>query len=154
MARVQRQTLAELSAYPPLTERWVRGRAPRYLCHFLKVFVPFLEGPRSVEGLSHTCVLAEEGLAVVLDPVQHLRAKVTKNMTTRGGETAATGRRRTAKYGGAAQVRDGGEASKGEGQKTACVTARRAFSLSLPATSSFKGLNERTASAWTYDLVR
>lgn len=78
MARVHRQTLGEFSAHPALTERGARGRALRYLCHFLKVFVPFLEGPRSVQGLSHTRVLAEEGLAVVLDPVQHLRAKITK----------------------------------------------------------------------------
>ena len=50
---------------------------PSYLCHFLKVFVPFLEGSGSVEGLSHTCVFAEEGLAMVFYPVQHLHRQTT-----------------------------------------------------------------------------
>lgn len=78
----------DIGKCPALTERLLRGRTLCYLCDLLKVFVPFLEGPRSVEGLSHTCVFAEEGLTVVLDPVQHLRAKITKRVTTRSGENS------------------------------------------------------------------
>lgn len=48
-----------------------------YLCHFLKVFMPLLQGSSSVQGLSHTCVFAEEGLAVVFYPVQHLCSETT-----------------------------------------------------------------------------
>lgn len=116
MARVHRQTLGEVSARPALTERGVRGRALQYLCHFLEVFVPFLEGPRSVQGLSHTRVLAEEGLAVVLDPVQHLRAKITKKRedAERGnsGHKEAPYGKRTGD--GGTQVNDGGEVPEGK----------------------------------------
>lgn len=55
--------------------------------------MPFLQRPGSVEGLPHPCVLAEEGLAVVLDPVQHLRTDTTRPHgveTFEGEKEAAT----------------------------------------------------------------
>lgn len=54
------------------------GGVAGYLGHFLKVFVPFLQSSGSVEGLPHTCVFAEEGLAVVFYPVQHLCRETTR----------------------------------------------------------------------------
>lgn len=137
----------------------VWGRALRYLSHFLKVFVPLLEGSRSVQGLPHACVLAEKGLAVVLDPVQHLRAKIRKAVTTPSGKRRPRGgapySKRTRVVG--VRVNDGGKRRLNRNKKTACVTGRRAFCFfyaDLTATLSFRGLNEWTASAWTYDLVR
>lgn len=82
------------------TDECEEERCGRYLSHFLKVFVPFLEGSRSVQGLPHACVLAEKGLTVVLDPVQHLWAKVRNNREDTEWRTAATRRRRAAKYWG------------------------------------------------------
>lgn len=114
MARVHRQTSRGFSAHSPPSNRGVRGSAQRYLCHFLKVFVPFLEGPRSVEGLPHACVLAEEGLTVVLDPVQHLRAKITEKRDDAEPQAACVTVRR----------------------------ASVVLHAALPATSSFKGLNK------------
>lgn len=43
-----------------------------HLSHIFEVVVPLLQGAGSVQGLAHAGVLAEEGLAVVLDPVYHL----------------------------------------------------------------------------------
>lgn len=43
-----------------------------HLSHIFEVVVSLLQGPGSVQGLAHAGVLAEEGLAVVLDPVYHL----------------------------------------------------------------------------------
>lgn len=57
-----------------LLERLTKG----YLCNFLKVFVAFLQCSGSVEGLAHTCVFAEESLAMVFNPVQHLRTQTTQ----------------------------------------------------------------------------
>lgn len=43
-----------------------------HLSHFFKVIVPLLEGPCSMQGLPNPSVLAEKGLAMVFNPVQHL----------------------------------------------------------------------------------
>ena len=52
-------------------EQIKRGEAS-YLCHFLEVFMSFLQSSGSVQRLAHARVFAEEGLAVVFDPVQNL----------------------------------------------------------------------------------
>lgn len=44
-----------------------------HLGDLLEILMPFLQCSGPVQGLAHPCVLAEEGLPVVLDPVQHLR---------------------------------------------------------------------------------
>lgn len=43
-----------------------------YLSYVFKVVVSLLQGSGSVKGFPHAGVFAEEGLAVVLDPVHHL----------------------------------------------------------------------------------
>lgn len=46
-----------------------------HLSDIFEVVVSFLQGPGSVKGLPHARVLAEERLAVVLDPVYHLEGR-------------------------------------------------------------------------------
>lgn len=62
-------------------EQEKRGRT--HLSDIFKVVVSFLEGPGSVKGFPHAGVFAEEGFAVVLDPVYHLRE--TKQAGHRNG---------------------------------------------------------------------
>lgn len=68
---------------------------PSYLCHFLKVFVPFLQSSGSVEGLSYSCVFAEEGLAVVFYPVQYLCRDTTRPQSETDTRNEATTRGRS-----------------------------------------------------------
>lgn len=52
-----------------------------HLSHIFEVVVSFLQGPGSVQGLAHAGVFAEEGFAVVLDPVYHLdKAKTHRSL--------------------------------------------------------------------------
>ena len=53
-----------------------------YLCHLLKVVMAFLQCPCAMERLAHTDVFTEEGLAMVLNPVQHLRGRHTAKTHT------------------------------------------------------------------------
>lgn len=43
-----------------------------HLCNLFKVFMSFLQSSGSVQRLPNTSVFAEEGLAMVFYPVQHL----------------------------------------------------------------------------------
>lgn len=53
-------------------ERLSFEETPTHLGHVLKVIVSLLQGSSPVQRLPHACVLAEEGLTVVLNPVHHL----------------------------------------------------------------------------------
>lgn len=103
--------------------------------------MPLLEGSRPVQGLPHARVLAEEGLAVVLDPVQHLRAQIRKSVKWLVGKSG----HKEAPYG---KGRTAFRLKKWE------RSLNQTENAALPATLSFKGLNESTASAWTYDPVQ